>query len=99
MKFMSSPLVVAAALLVIVSACAPKSQPPIGSATVNATHASLRSRNSATSRTLKVLEPGERVELLEQQDRWFRVRFGETEGWMEISTILTDEVKAKIQAS
>lgn len=98
MKFTPSLLLIAATLVSVLSACSPEPKPPIGFATVNALHASLRSRNSATSRTLKVLEPGERVELLEQQDRWFRVRLGETVGWMEISTILTDEVRTKIQA-
>jgi len=83
----------------VAAACAPKAKEPIGHATVNATHASLRSRNSATSRTLKVMEPGERVELLEQQDRWYKVRFGEIEGWMEVSTILTEDVQKRIQAT
>lgn len=97
MKFTPSFLLIAAAFVSVLSACSAEHKPTIGFATVNAVHASLRSRNSATSKTLKVLEPGERVELLDQQDRWFRVRLGETEGWMEISTILTDDVRAKIQ--
>jgi hypothetical protein len=73
--------------------------PPTEQATVNAEHANLRSRESATSRTLKVLEPGDKVEVLEQQGRWFRVRFGDIEGFMEVSTLLTDSTRKNIQSN
>jgi hypothetical protein len=46
---------------------------------------------------LKVLEPGEHVEIVEQQGRWYRVRFGEIEGWMDSSTLLTDTMRDRIQ--
>ena len=68
-------------------------------ATVNVEHASLRSRDSATSRTLKVLEPGTKVEVLEQLGRWYRVRLGDTEGYMDASTLLTDAMRDHIQES
>jgi len=97
MKFTPLPLLLEIVVVITLSSCQPPPKAPIGFATVNADHSSLRSRNSATSPTLKVLEPGERVELLDQEDRWFRVRAGETEGWMEISTILTDETREKIE--
>lgn len=79
------------------TACAPREAPPIDRATVNAAHASLRSRDSSTSRTLKVLEPGEHVEILEQQGRWYRVRLGDIEGWMDVNTLLTDSMRDRIQ--
>jgi SH3-like domain-containing protein len=85
-------------LLVVLAgtACSPKAPPP-EQATVNAEHASLRVRDSATSRTLKVLEPGEHVAVLEKQNRWYRVRLGDIEGWMEVSTLLTDSTRKAIQ--
>ena len=78
-------------------ACAPEAAPAIEMATVNAEHASLRSRDSATSRTLKVLAPGDMVEILEQQGRWYKVRLGEIEGWMDTSTLLTTTMRKRIQ--
>ena len=65
------------------TACAPKATPAIEMATVNAEHASLRSRDSNTSRTLK--------------GRWYRVRLGDTEGWMDTSTLLTTTMRKHIQ--
>ena len=58
----------------------------------------LRVRDSATSKP-SVLEPGEHVEVLEQQGRWYRVRLGDIEGWMEVSTLLTDDMRNHIQES
>src|SRR5205085_10589031 len=81
------------------SACAAKPTPALSTATVNAAHASMRAKNSATSRTVKVMEPGDHVEVLDQQDRWYKVRFGDMEGWMEISTLVTDEMRKQIQTT
>ena len=78
-------------------ACAAKPAPAIGKAIVNAEHASLRARNSATSKTLKVMEPGDHIEILEQQDRWYRVRLGDIEGWMEVSTLVTEGLRKQIE--
>jgi hypothetical protein len=82
---------------VLGTACSPEAVPAIEMATVNAEHASLRSRDSSTSRTLKVLNPGDMVEILEQQGRWYRVRLGEMEGWMDTSTLLTTTMRKHIQ--
>jgi hypothetical protein len=79
------------------SACGPKTAPAIGQATVNVQHASLRTKNSATSRTIQVMEPGDKVEILERVDRWYRVRLGDVEGWMEVSTLLTDDMEKQIK--
>jgi hypothetical protein len=91
MSFALIPLLLAG----LTTACS--SQPVPVLATVNAEHASLRSRNSATSRTLRVLEPGTKVEVLEQLGRWYRVRLGDTEGFMDVSTLLTDAMRDHIQ--
>jgi hypothetical protein len=94
----SSLSVLLATIAVIgLTACGPKVAPPIGEATVNAQHASLRAKNSSTSRTIKVMEPGDKVEILERQDRWYRVRLADIEGWMEVSTLLTDTMRKQIQ--
>jgi hypothetical protein len=79
------------------SACGSNTVPAIGQATVNAQHASLRAKNSATSRTIQVMEPGDKVEILERVDRWYRVRLNDVEGWMEVSTLLTDDMEKQIQ--
>ena len=83
-------------LLVSFTACTEPGPEP-ERATVNVAHASLRSRESATSRTLKVLEPGTHVEILERQGRWYRVRLDDLEGFMEVSTLLTDAMRDQIQ--
>ena len=89
------------ALLVffLLTSCGPrKVEPVLDQATVVAKNASLRLKNSSTSRTLKVLDPGEKLEVLEQQDNWYRVRYGtEIQGWMEESTIVTNGTKDRIQ--
>ena len=82
----------------LITACSPEGPAP-ERATVNAEHSSLRARDSATSRTLKVLEPGTHVDILERQGRWYRVRLDDIEGWMEVSTLLTDSMRDKIQES
>jgi hypothetical protein len=67
-------------------------------ATVVAKYASLRQKNSSTSRTLRPLTIGDKVDVLERQDNWYRVRYGtDVQGWMEESTILTSETKVRIQ--
>lgn len=93
----SRSVVLATIAVIGLAACQPKAPPPIGDATVNAQHASLRTRNSTSSRTIKVMEPGDKVEILERQDRWYRVRLGEVEGWMEVSTLITDTMRKQIQ--
>src|SRR6185369_6608554 len=83
---------------VLITSCAPKPDPVVDQATVTAKNASLRLKNSSTSRTIRVLDTGEKVDVLERQDNWYRVRYGtEVEGWMEGSTLVTNETKAKIQ--
>src|SRR5262249_49700460 len=78
--------------------CAPKPEPILDEATVVAKNASLRLKNSSTSRTLRVLDPGDRVEVLEHQENWYRVRYGlDVQGWMEESTVVTNETKDRIQ--
>src|ERR1051326_7688601 len=84
--------------LLLVTSCASKPEPVLDQATVVARNASLRLRNSSTSRTLRVLDTGDTVQVLEHQDNWYRVRYGpDVQGWMEASTVVTNETKAAIQ--
>src|SRR5437870_9479963 len=83
---------------VLITSCAPKPDRVVDQATVTAKNASLRLKNSSTSRTLRVLDSGEKVEVLERQDNWYRVRYGsDVQGWMEESTVVTNDTKNRIQ--
>jgi uncharacterized protein YgiM (DUF1202 family) len=91
------PLLVAS---LFITACAPKPEPIMDQATVVAKNASVRLKNSSTSRTLRVLDVGEKVDVLERQENWYRVRYGkDVEGWMEGSTVVTTETKEQIKNS
>jgi uncharacterized protein YgiM (DUF1202 family) len=92
-------LLVLLSLVALVSgSCAPEPEPVIDEATVTANNASLRLKNSSTSRTLRVLDSGDKVGVLERQDNWYRVRYDRNvEGWMEESTLVTTETKDRIQ--
>lgn len=82
----------------LITSCAPKPEPIVDEATVTAKNASLRMRNSSSSRTLQVLDPGDKVDVLERRDNWYRVRYGsDVQGWMEESTLITNEMKSRIQ--
>src|SRR5205823_2224230 len=78
--------------------CAPKPQPVLDRAEVVAKNASLRLKNSSTSRTLRVLGTGDKVDVLDHQENWYRVRYGpDVEGWMEESTVLTNDTRKRTQ--
>jgi hypothetical protein len=98
MKILSFARLSLLPLLILGTACSSKTAAP-EFATVNAQHASLRIRESVTSRTLKVLEPGDKVQVLELQGRWYRVKLGDIEGFMEVSTLLTDSTRKNIQTN
>src|SRR5438094_3665297 len=85
-------------LVIFLTSCAPNPEPVLDHATVVAKNASLRLKNSSTSRTLRVLDTGDKVEVLERQGNWYRVRYGiDIQGWMEESTVLTNDTKGRIQ--
>jgi uncharacterized protein YgiM (DUF1202 family) len=85
-------------LCLLFVSCAPPLEPSIDQATVTAENASMRLKNSSTSRTVRVMDAGDKVDVLERQENWYRVRFGEeVEGWMDESTIVTNETKTRIQ--
>src|SRR5215813_5378181 len=93
MKAVSSLLI----SLLIVS-CASKPEPVVDQATVVSKNASLRLKNSSTSRTLRVLDTGDKVDVLERQENWYRVRYGtDVQGWMEESTVVTNETRDRIK--
>jgi SH3-like domain-containing protein len=82
----------------LLTSCAPKPEPILDEGTVVAKNASLRLKNSSTSRTIKLLDTGDRVDVLERQDNWYRVRYGsDVEGWMEESTVVTNQTRGRIK--
>jgi len=91
-------VVVALFVLLLLVSCSPQPEPILDQATVVAKNASVRLKNSSTSRTLRTLDTGDRVNVLERQDNWYRIRYGdEVEGWMEESTVVTNATKKRIQ--
>src|SRR3954471_18106040 len=81
----------------LISSCSPRPEPILDQATVVARNASLRMKNSSTSRTLRVMDTGDKVDVLERHDNWYRVRIGEEiEGWMEESTVVTNATRNRI---
>src|SRR5262250_1392023 len=82
----------------LLTSCAPKPDPILDEGTVVAKNASLRLKNSSTSRTIKLLDSGDKVDVLERQENWYRVRYGsDVEGWMEESTVVTNETRDRIK--
>jgi hypothetical protein len=87
------------AISLLFTSCASKPEPVLDQATVTAKNSSLRLKNSSTSRTVRPMDVGDKVEVLEHQDNWYRVRYGpDVQGWMEESTLQTNQTKDKIQA-
>src|SRR5688572_29208976 len=84
-------------VIFLISSCAPEPAPAIDEATVIARFAAVRQRNSTTAPTLRTLEPGDKVEVLEQQDDWYFIRLGGLQGWMQQSTLVTQATQARIQ--
>src|SRR5436305_14699603 len=91
-------LVLPVLISLLLTSCGPsKNEPVLDQATVVAKNASLRLRNSSTSRTLRVLDTGEKVQVLERRNNWYRVRYGsDVQGWMEESTVATNDLKNRI---
>ena len=85
-------------VVILLSGCAPKKEPAKEQATVVAKNSSVRMKNSATSRTLTTLQPDTKVEVLEKQGSWYRIRSGETQGWMDETTLRTQTMTDKLQA-
>jgi len=91
-------LLLAFLFFLLLTSCAPKPEPILDEGTVVAKNASLRMKNSSTSRTIKLLDTGDRVDVLERQDNWYRVRYGsDVEGWMEESTVVTNQTRDRIK--
>ncbi len=85
-------------IVLLLPSCAPKPEPVLDEATVVARNASVRLKNSSTSRTLVTLNPGDKVDVLQRQENWYRIRRGERlQGWMEESTIVTNETMGRIR--
>src|SRR5215467_3198290 len=56
----------------LLTSCAPNPEPILDEGTVVAKNASLRLKNSSTSRTIKLLDTGDKVDVLERQENWYR---------------------------
>ena len=85
-------------VLLFLTNCAAKPEPILDQATVVARNASVRMKNSSTSRTITTLDKGDRVDVLERQDNWYRIRYGDDiQGWMEESTVVTSATRNRIQ--
>jgi len=96
---MKPALLLTIALSLLLTGCGPRKEPAKERATVVAKHASMRMKNSATSRTLATLEPETHVDIMEKQGNWYRIRTEDnTQGWMEETTLLTETMSAKLQA-
>src|SRR5262249_27152051 len=82
----------------LLTSCAPEPEPILDEGTVIAKNASLRMKNSSTSRTIKLLVRGDGVDVLEGKDNWYRVRYGsDVEGWMEESTVVKNQTRDRIK--
>lgn len=91
-------LVLSLLLPLFITSCTPKPEPAMDLATVVAKNASVRMKNSSTSRTLHTLDTGDKVEVLERQDNWYRIRYGDRlQGWMEESTVVTNATMNRIK--
>src|SRR5262249_48530772 len=98
MKLHRVPVYLVWLALAFIPSCAPKPEPVLDEATVVARNASVRLKNSSTSRTLVTLNVGDKVDVLQRQDNWYRIRHGDRlQGWMEESTILTKETMTRIR--
>ena len=95
---MKAALILVLTSSIVLSGCGPKKEPAKEQATVVAKHASVRMKNSATSRTLTTLEPDTKIDVLERQGNWYRIRTGDTQGWMEETTLLTDAMASQLRA-
>jgi hypothetical protein len=84
-------------ILILTASCASRPETAVDRATVTMNHASLRLKNSSNSRTIATFDVGEKVEILERQDNWYRVRSGDLQGWMEESTVVSNVTLEKIQ--
>src|ERR1044071_8555922 len=98
MKPQRAVALIVLSFLLPISSCGPKPEPVLDEATVVARNASVRLKNSPTSRTLVTLNAGDKVEVLERQANWYRIRHGDRlQGWMEESTIITNGTMTRIQ--
>ena len=61
---MKAALTLVLAFTIVLFGCGPKMEPAKEHATVVAKHASVRMKNSATSRTLATLEPDTKIDVM-----------------------------------
>jgi SH3-like domain-containing protein len=85
--------------MMLVVSCVPAMDPAIDEATILRDNTSVRIDGNSSSRTMFMLNAGDRVSIIEKQGTWYRVRDQELiEGWMEESTLLRDSTRQVLAA-
>ena len=73
--------------MMLVASCVPAMDPAIDEATILRDNTSVRIDGTSSSRTMFMLNEGDRVSIIEKQGTWYRVRDQDLiEGWMDEST-------------
>ncbi len=86
--------------VVAAAACLPEPEPAIDQATVINDNTSVRVEASGSSRTLFMLDAGDRVDILRKDGSWYRVRDVEQiEGWMDETTLIRDMTRRDMEAA
>ena len=89
-----------AGVVVLAAACLPEPEPAIDQATVINDNTSVRVEASGSSRTLFMLDAGDRVDILYKDGSWYRVRDVEQiEGWMDESALIRDMTRRAMEAA
>ncbi len=88
------------ALALTLAACLPEPDPAIDQGTVLADNTPARIGASASSRTLFMLDSGDRVDILSKQGSWYLIRdFERVEGWMDEGSLIRDDTRDAMQAA
>ena len=85
--------------VMLVASCVPAMDPAIDEATILRDNTSVRIDGTSSSRTMFMLNEGDRVSIIEKQGTWYRVRDQDLiEGWMDESTLLRDSTRQVLAA-
>ena len=82
------------AVVLLSAGCLPEPEPAIDRATVLGDNTSVRIDADSTSRTLFLVQAGDRVDILTKQGSWYLIRdFEQIEGWIDESTLIRDTTR------
>ena len=88
------------ALALTLAACLPEPDPAIDQGTVLADNTPARIDASASSRTLFVLDSGDRVDILSKRGSWYLIRdFERVEGWIDEGSLIRDDTRDAMRAA